>query len=89
MLFLFLFYNFSSVNHTFLEEIFKDFLHRYINKPIEEESMEYVCIKCGKKMTYQQIKERSITVRNFACMYCNSRILVKSKRPAAKIVRAD
>jgi DNA-directed RNA polymerase subunit RPC12/RpoP len=50
---------------------------------------EYQCIKCGKKITYEEIKERSIIVRNFSCIYCDSKILIKSKRPAAKIIKAD
>jgi DNA-directed RNA polymerase subunit RPC12/RpoP len=49
----------------------------------------YQCLRCGRKITYKEILERSITVRNFSCIYCNSKILVKIKRPAAKIVKAD
>jgi DNA-directed RNA polymerase subunit RPC12/RpoP len=50
---------------------------------------EYQCIKCGKRITYEEIKERSIIIRNFSCIYCDSKILIKSKRPAAKIIKAD
>jgi len=48
----------------------------------------YQCIICGKKITAEEIKERSITVRNFSCIYCNSRVLIKTKRLEAKIVKA-
>jgi|GEM_PF-733390 DNA-directed RNA polymerase subunit RPC12/RpoP len=53
------------------------------------QSFEYQCIRCGRKISYKEILERSITVRNFSCIYCNSRILIKIKRPAAKIVKAE
>jgi DNA-directed RNA polymerase subunit RPC12/RpoP len=51
--------------------------------------VEYVCERCGRILTEEDLKAvSSETTIYYMCRYCNHRVLYKPRRPIAKVVKA-